>query len=43
VRKLKDVFVAQTLSYLKSIGINRALLINFGEGRLIDGIRRVSL
>ena len=43
VRRLEDVFVVQTLSYLKSRGLNRALLINFGEGRLIDGIRRVSL
>ena len=43
VRKLEDVFVAQTLAYLKSMGLKRALLINFGEGRLIDGIGRVSL
>jgi len=29
--------------YLKSTGLRRALLINFGESRLVDGIRRVSL
>ena len=43
VRKLEDVFMAQTLSYLKSMNLKRALLINFGEGRLVDGIKRISL
>ncbi len=43
VRSLEDVFIAQVLSYLKSMGLKRALLINFGESRLIDGIRRISL
>ena len=43
VRKLEDVFLAQTLSYLKSMRLKRALLINFGEGRLVDGIKRISL
>ncbi len=43
VRKLEDVFIAQTLSYLKSMNLRRALLINFGEGRLVDGIKRISL
>ena len=43
VRKLEDIFTAQTLSYLKSTGLKRSLLINFGEGRLIDGIKRISL
>ena len=43
VRKLEDIFVAQVLSYLKSTGLKRALLINFGESRLIDGLKRVSL
>ncbi len=43
VRKLEDIFTAQVLSYLKSTGIKRALLINFGQKRLVDGVRRISL
>jgi GxxExxY protein len=42
-RRLEDVFTAQVLSYLKSTGIKRALLINFGQKRLVDGVKRVSL
>jgi GxxExxY protein len=43
VTKLPDVAMSQTLSYLKSTGLKRALLINFGEKRLVDGIKRISL
>ncbi len=43
VRKLEDVFIAQVLSYLKSTGLKRALLINFGGSKLVDGIKRISL
>lgn len=43
VRKLEDVFMAQTLSYLKSTGLKLALLINFGESKLVDGVKRISL
>ena len=43
VRKLEDIFTAQVLSYLKSTGIKRGLIINFGHPRLIDGVKRVSL
>ncbi|MGB7531857.1 MAG: GxxExxY protein [Halobacteriota archaeon] len=43
VSKLQDIFIAQTLSYLKSTQLKRALLINFGEKRLTDGIKRISL
>jgi len=43
VGKLEDVFTAQVLSYLKCTGLNRALLLNFGESRLVDGIKRFSL
>ena len=43
VSKLQDIFMAQTLSYLKSTRLKRALLINFGEKRLVDGIKRISL
>ncbi len=43
VRKMDDVFTAQLLSYLKSTGFKRGLLINFGEKRLVDGVKRISL
>ena len=43
VRKLEDVFTAQVLSYLKSTGLKRALLINFGGKKLVDGVKRISL
>ncbi len=43
VRKLDDIFVAQILSYLKSTGLSRGLLINFGESKLADGVKRFSL
>jgi len=43
VRKLDDVFSAQVLSYLKSTGLRKALLVNFGQARLIDGVKRFSL
>ena len=41
--RLPDVATAQLLSYLKATGLERGLLINFGEKRLVDGVRRVSL
>lgn len=43
VRVLPDVAKAQVLSYLRSTGYRRALLINFSEVRLIDGLTRISL
>lgn len=43
VRKLPEIATAQTLSYLKATGLRRALLINFGEKRLVNGIKRLSL
>ena len=43
VRKLDDIFTAQILSYLKTTGTKRGLIINFGQSRLIDGLKRVSL
>ena len=43
VSKLPEVAIAQTLSYLKATALKRALLLNFGEQRLIDGIKRISL
>jgi GxxExxY protein len=43
VTSLPDVAMAQVLSYLKAAGLKRGLLINFGNPRLIDGVKRVSL
>jgi GxxExxY protein len=42
VSSLPEVAVAQTLSYLKATNLKRTLLINFGEKKLIDGIKRIS-
>jgi len=41
--KTPEVALAQTLSYLKATNLKRGLIINFGEKRLVDGIKRVSL
>ncbi|MBC8874627.1 MAG: GxxExxY protein [Planctomycetes bacterium] len=43
VSRLPEVAMAQTLSYLKATCLKRALLINFGEKRLVDGLKRISL
>ena len=43
VSRLPEVAIAQVLSYLKATGLKRALLINFGQPRLVDGIKRISL
>ena len=43
VRRMDEVFVAQVLSYLKSTGLKTGLLINFGQSRLVDGLKRISL
>ena len=43
VSRLPEVAKAQALSYLKANGLKRALLINFGENRLVDGVIRLSL
>lgn len=42
VARLSDVAIAQVLSYLKATQLKRALLLNFGEKRLVDGIQRIS-
>jgi GxxExxY protein len=41
--KLPEVAMAQTLSYLRATRLSRALLINFGERLLKDGLTRISL
>jgi GxxExxY protein len=43
VKTMPDVFTAQVLSYLKSTGMKRALLINFGAQKLVSGVKRLSL
>lgn len=40
VARLPDVAQAQVLSYLKATRLKRALLINFGVPRLVDGVKR---
>jgi len=42
LQRLPEVALAQTLSYLKATGLRTALLINFGEKKLVDGVKRVS-
>jgi GxxExxY protein len=43
VTRLPEIAMAQTLSYLKAAQLKRALLANFGEKRLVEGITRISL
>jgi GxxExxY protein len=40
---LPDVATAQVLSYLKATKLKRALLLNFGCRKMVDGIKRISL
>jgi GxxExxY protein len=40
--RVHEAVFAQLLSYLKATGLKRGLIMNFGEKRLVDGIRRVS-
>ena len=40
---LPEVAMAQVLSYLRATGLRRALLINFGERLLKDGIKLISM
>jgi len=41
--KLPEYAHAQLISYLKSTGLKRGLLINFAEPKLVNGVKRVSL
>jgi len=41
VEKFHPVFLAQTLTYLRLSGLRLALVLNFGERYLKDGIYRV--
>ena len=40
---LPQAATAQVLSYLKATGLKRGLILNFGEAKLIDGVKRISL
>lgn len=39
--KYNEVFEARTLTYLRLTGMKLGLVINFGEGKVKDGIHRV--
>ena len=41
--KLPEVSTSQVLSYLNAMNLKRGLLINFGQKKLIDGVKRISL
>ena len=41
--KMPEVALAQAISYLKATNLKRGLIVNFGEKRLVDGIKRVAL
>lgn len=41
--KLPDIATSQVLSYLHAMNLKRGLLINFGQYKLIDGVKRISL
>lgn len=43
VEKLNDAHLGQVITYLKMLRIKRALLINFNERLLKNGIRRISI
>jgi GxxExxY protein len=43
MKAVPAVASAQVLSYLKATGLKRALLINFSETKLVNGIKRFSL
>ncbi len=43
IKSLPEVATSQLLSYLHSTELKRGLLINFGQNKLIDGIKRISL
>jgi GxxExxY protein len=38
-----DSVISQTISYLKATNLKRGLIINFGQKRLVDGVKRVSV
>jgi len=43
LKKMPDIATSQVRSYLHAMKLRRGLLINFGQHKLIDGIKRISL
>ena len=43
LKRLPDIATSQVLSYLHAMKLKRGLLINFGQLKLIDGVKRISL
>jgi len=43
LKTLPEIATAQVLSYLKSTGLKRGLIPNFGMAKLKDGLKRISL
>jgi GxxExxY protein len=43
LRTLPEEATAQLLSYLKATGLKRGLLLNFGEKKMVSGVKRISL
>lgn len=43
VKKMKDIHLAQMVTYLKLGGYSTGLLINFNVLKLVDGIKRVKI
>ena len=43
LQTVPEFATAQILSYLRATGLKRGLLINFGKGRLADGVKRFSM
>ena len=43
LQKLPEVSTAQVLTYLKALWLKCALLMNFGEKKLVDGVKRLFL
>ena len=41
VTKYNNIFESQALTYLRLMNLKLALVINFGEKRVIDGVHRV--
>lgn len=41
VTKYNSIFEAQALTYLRLMNLKLAMVINFGERRVVDGIHRV--
>jgi GxxExxY protein len=43
LQKIPDIVISQVISYLKAAGLKRGLVVNFGQKRLVDGVKRISV